>query len=153
MTLALIRADEVNFPLFLHVLGAFCLVGATLTVATALLLAWRAEGDDRLVLTRFGFRTLLFATIPAYLVMRLAAEWVLSKESVDEDSTWIGVGYSVADGGLLLIVIATILAYLGLRRARAGGGGRSLANIAAVIGAVLVVVYLIAIWAMATKPA
>ena len=38
--LALIRADELNLPLFLHVLGALALIG-TLAVAIALLIAAR----------------------------------------------------------------------------------------------------------------
>jgi hypothetical protein len=37
--LAVIRPDSWNFPLFLHVLGAMILVGATLTAGSALAFA------------------------------------------------------------------------------------------------------------------
>jgi hypothetical protein len=153
-TLAAIRADDVNFPLFLHVLGAFMLIGALLTVTSALLLAWRADGLDRAVLTRLGFRSLLLGAIPAYLIMRVGAQWVESEENLgDADFAWLGIGYMTADIGLLLLIIATILAGLGARRVRAdAGGGRGLTNIAAVIGVLLVVAYVVAVWAMATKP-
>jgi hypothetical protein len=63
--LADIRADSWNLPLFLHVLGAMILVGATLTSAS--LLAF-ARGDARLL--RLGYWTLLAVGLPSFVLMR-----------------------------------------------------------------------------------
>ena len=41
------------------------MVMASVVVAVgSLVLAWRATGEERAAITRFGFRTLLFAGIP-----------------------------------------------------------------------------------------
>ena len=150
--LAAIRPDDWNLPLLLHVLGAMILVGAMVTVVVALLLAWRRDLGDGF-LRRLGFWVLLFVGIPAYFLMRVPAQWVASKENVDDaDFAWIGIGYTIADLGLPLLVIATILAGLSVRSARKGGGGDTLARIANVLSIILVVAYIVAIWAMTTKP-
>ena len=126
------------------------LVGVLVTAAGLLLGARRGDGP---VLMRLAFRTLLFAGIPAYLLMRVGAELVASKENVADDSTWIGIGYAASDLGLLLIIVTTIVARVGARRmTREGGRGRS-PGAAAGLTIVVLVAYVIAIWAMTTKPA
>jgi hypothetical protein len=145
--LATIRPDDWNLPLIVHVAGAMLLVGA-LVVVLAVTAAAQRRGDGAAVLTRLGFRGLLLGVLPAYLVMRVGAEWVLSEEGI-EDPAWIGIGYGVADGGLLLAVIATVLASRASRRGGAGGGpGRAVVW----LSALLLVAYVIAIWAMTAKP-
>ncbi len=144
MTIALVRPDDWNFPLLLHVAGAMLLVGALVTVAALLLFAWRGD-SPRLV--RLGFRTLLIAAIPSYVLMRVGAEWIASEEAVG-DEAWVGIGYGVSEAGLLLILVATGIAWRTSRRA-AGSPGRAVA----VIAGVLLVAYLVAIWAMTAKPA
>ena len=93
--------------------------------------------------------------------MRGAAQWIFSKEGLDDlptDPSWIGLGFSIADGGLLLLAIATIVAGVGSRRARAataGGAataGATSVRVAAVLTGVLLVAYVVAIWAMTAKP-
>ena len=75
--LASIRPDSWNFPLFLHVLGAMVLVGAATAAVVAQLAPSVVPGDgDRM--RRFSFRTLLLAALPAYIVMRVGAEWMYS---------------------------------------------------------------------------
>jgi hypothetical protein len=83
--------------------------------------------------------------------MRGGAEWIASEEGVPDDLDWIGIGYAVADGGLLLTLIAVVLAWRVSRRgaARPRGLGRAVFALAAL----LILAYGIAIWAMATKPA
>lgn len=153
-TLASIRADDVNFPLFLHVLGAMLLVGMLFAVATAILLGWRRGGDDALALTRFGLWTLLLGVLPAYILMRVGAQWTESAEDlpeVVEDATWLGIGYITADIGALLILISIILSAVGLRRLRKGSGlapGRAVG----VISLLLLAAYVVAVWAMSGKP-
>ena len=149
-----IRPDAWDFPLLLHVLGAMLLVGVLVLAASALGLAWR---DGSASLVRLGYRSLLIGALPAWIVMRGAAEWVADKEGLtgDEVPSWVDIGYSTADSGLLLLVISTVLAGLAVRRAgRAeGSAGGGLGRVSAVVVSLLLIAYLVAIWAMTTKPA
>ncbi len=99
------------WPLFLHVLGAMVLVGAILTVLLLALAAWRRP--DLPVLAKASFRTLLVVAIPAWLVMRVCAEWIHSKEfgSGSDDPSWVGIGFVVADLGLLFLLATTCVAF------------------------------------------
>jgi zinc transporter ZupT len=152
MSYAAVRPDSWNFPLFLHVLGAMVLVGLLATAAVVLVVAMR--GDDRAPALRLAFRTLLIGAVPAYLVMRVGAEWVASKENLeDSEASWIGIGYSVADGGLLLLIVLTILTGIANRRARRGGQPTGLARWATGLTLLLIVAYAVALWAMSSKPA
>jgi hypothetical protein len=148
--IAAIRPDSWNFPLFLHVAGAMLLVGALVVVVATMAAAMRG-GEGVAVLTRLAFRTLLIGVIPAYILMRGGAEWIASEEGVPDDLDWIGIGYSVADGGLLLTIIAAVLAWRAARRGAAGPGGVGRAVFA--LAALLILAYGVAIWAMAAKPA
>jgi hypothetical protein len=153
MSYAAVRPDSWNFPLFLHVLGASVLVGL-LAVAVAVLIAATRSGDDRTAAVRLAFRTLLIGAIPAYLVMRVGAEWIADKENLaDSDASWIGIGYSVADGGILVLIVANVLAGLAYRRARRGGQPLTLVRWTTGLTLLLIVAYAVALWAMATKPA
>jgi hypothetical protein len=153
MTFLLIRPDSWNFPLFVHVAGAMTVTAALVAAVGSLILAWRATGEERAAITRFGFRTLLYAGIPGYFVMRIGAEWIYSREpySGNNDPGWIGIGYGTADLGGILILLATILTWLGARRLRAGGGG-GLAKAGTVLATIVIALYVVAIWAMTTKP-
>jgi hypothetical protein len=146
---ATIRPDDWNLPLLVHVAGAMLLVGA-LVVAAMVIAAALRRPDDAAELTRLGFRVLLLGVLPADIVMRVGAEWIASKENLG-DSTWIGIGYSTADGGLLLAIVATVLAWRATRRGADGPGG--LGRAAVVLAGVLLVAYAVTLWAMATKPA
>jgi len=148
----LIRPDDWNLPLFVHVAGAMVLLGALLLAAVVLAGVGRAGEPTQVVtLTRFGFRTLLAAALPAFVVMRVGAEWIASEEDLD-DEPWIGVGYITSDGGLVFLVAAIIVAGLSLRRARKGGRPASLARAAAILSFVIIAAFLVAVWAMTTKP-
>jgi hypothetical protein len=139
--LAAIRPDDWNIALFVHLLGAMALVGSLVLVITQI-------AADNL---RLGFRTLLIAVIPSWIVMRVAAQWIASKEHVDDiDPTpsWVDIGYSTSEGSLLLLLIATVCAGIAARRARGGG----LRTATLVLLAISLVAYGVAIWAMSTKP-
>jgi hypothetical protein len=150
--LATIRPDSWNFPLFLHVLGAMILVGGTLTGASTLAFA---RGDARFL--RLGYWTLLIVALPGYIVMRIGAEWIADKEGWNDlpegvdDPAWLGIGYLVADVGALLLLIALILGGIGVYRLR-NGKGSGLLKAAMVIGVVLLVAQIVAVWAMSGKP-
>ncbi len=149
MVLATIRPDSWNFPLFVHVLGAMILVGGLLTGASILAFA---RGDVRSL--RLGYWTLLAVALPGYIVMRIGAQWIYSKEHLDdapEDPTWIGIGFIVADLGALLTLIALILGGIGVRRLGSGGGA-GLLKAAMVIAWIVLAAALVAVWAMAGKP-
>jgi hypothetical protein len=128
------------------------LVGALFAVAVATALAWRRP-DDAAALTRFSLRTLLIGVLPAYILMRIGAQWTESEQNYPDDfePAWIGIGYITADAGALLIIVSAILSAMGLRRLRRESGlgfGRAVG----VISILLLVAYLIAVWAMTAKP-
>jgi hypothetical protein len=150
--LASIRPDSINFALLVHVLGAMVMVGALVTAVAAALVGWREETG---ALRRLSYKTLLYAALPGYIVMRIGAEWVYAKEHLDDlpdDPAWVVIGYITSDLGGILLLVALILGGIGLRRSRTGGGG-GLLKASSVIATLLVAAYIVAIWAMGSKPA
>jgi hypothetical protein len=156
MPVAAIRPDEVNLPVVIHVFGAMVLVGMLFVAALALLLAWRRSREGGgVALTRFGFWSILAGALPAYVLMRIGAEWTASEEFGDSDPevTWLDVGYITADLGALILLISVVLSVIGLRRARReSAGGSTLSRVVGVAAVLLLVAYLVATWAMTTKP-
>ena len=146
--LAAIRPDSWNVALFLHVLGATVLVGGLLSGAATLALA---HGPERYL--RLGYWTLLAVALPGYVLMRIGAEWIYSKEFGDTDAspTWIDIGYGTSDIGLLLLLVALILGGIGVYRLRRGGGPGLLKG-SMVISVVLLAAYVVTVWAMGAKP-
>ncbi len=150
---ALIRPDEFNHPLFLHVAGAMVLVGALIAAGAVLLQAARLGPGEGAGLSRFGFRTLLYAAIPSFILMRVGAQWVASEEGLaDSDAAWIALGYISTEGGLLFLVAATVAAGLTARRFASGDSRTGLSRVAPILTLLLVAVYLVVLWAMAAKP-
>jgi hypothetical protein len=151
--LAAIRPDDFNLPLFLHVLGAMTLVGALVLVVTSLA---SARGGDAAVGLRLAYRSLLFAAIPGWILMRVSAQWIASKEGLDDlddPPAWVDIGFITSEPTLLLLIAGTVCAGIGARRAREGGRSFGGLNTAAlVLVAISLVAYVIAIWAMSTKP-
>jgi hypothetical protein len=146
---ASIRPDSWDFPLFVHVAGAMLLVGALVVVVATMGGALR-RGDGVEVLSSLAFRMLLIGVVPAYILMRVSAEWIASKEDVPDDVDWVGIGYAVGDGGLVLTIIAAIVAWRAARRGPAGPGG--LGRAVVVLSVVMLLAYAVAIWAMTAKP-
>jgi len=146
---AIVRPNGWNLPLFVHVAGAMLLVAALVVVAALAGGALR-RGDGAAALARLSFRGLVIGVIPGYVVMRAGSEWVASEESVGAPG-WVDIGYATADGGLLLILSATGLAWRAARRAGAEGSGGMGRAVTVLVGLALAA-YLVAIWAMTTKP-
>jgi hypothetical protein len=141
------RPDSWNFPLLLHVLGAMVLVGAADLGSLAALGAGRSPETP--FLRRLAFRSFLIVALPAYIVMRIGAEWLYSKEfpeSPDTAPTWIDIGYITADAGALLLLITLILSGLAVRR-----GSPGLTRAAGILSLVAVLAWLVAAWAMSGK--
>jgi cytochrome b561 len=150
--LAVVRPDAWNFPLFLHVGGAMALV-ASLVVALYAIRIARTRGDQPAA--QFAFRVLWRFTLPAFIVMRVGAQWIASKENVDNSNdAWVGIGFTVSDFGLLLLIIGLVLTGLMARRAKQGTSvaGAAQLRAAGILAGILVVAYVVTIWAMTTKP-
>lgn len=155
--LALMRPEDWNFPLLVHVLGAVLLVGGLFTAVVAQFLGWRRQRTaDAVGFARTAFRSLLFVALPAWFVMRIGGEWIYRREGwddVDDEPAWLGVGYITADLGGLLLLVSIILAGLGARRLRVTGGETSaLLRVSTVLVTIALVAYVVAVWAMAGKP-
>ena len=152
--LGAIRPDDWNLPLFLHVLAAMTLVGALALVVLSLA---SARGDDSAAGLRVAYRALLLAAIPSWIVMRLSAQWIADKEGLtdlDEPPAWVDIGFLTSEPTLLLLIAATVCAGIAARRAREGGG-RSFGGLntaALVLVTISLLAYVLAIWAMSTKP-
>ncbi len=164
------RPDSWNLPLLVHITGATILVGGMLTAAIAFL---TAGGDVRRL--RLGFHSLLFAALPGLIVAKIGATAIWSKESShsfigaafphSDDPRWIMIGGTALDGGGALLVLALILGWFGLKRLDGGQGdflakvpvvknmsGATLLKGSTIISVVLLVGYVLAIWAMGAKP-
>jgi hypothetical protein len=149
--LAAVRPDDFNLPLFLHVLGAMALVGTLVLAGTGLAGVARGSGAPSL---RLAYRSLLIGALPAWIVMRAAAQWIADKEGLADDSPgWVDIGFMTSEPTFILIIVATILTGLGARKAARGTGGQTQGRIAAVLIAISILAYVVAIWAMTTKPA
>lgn len=144
-TLATIRPDSWNFPLFVHIVGAVVFAGGVLSCAAML---GFARGDARML--RFGYWTLVAVALPGYIILRVGAEWVLSKEDLGEP-TWLDIGYIIADLAALLLLISLIAGGIGIYRMRDGKGTRLLTTTLA-LSVVMLAASLVAVWAMAGKP-
>jgi hypothetical protein len=148
-TVAAIRPDSWNLPLFLHVLGAMVLVGGL--VAGASTLAY-ARGDLKLL--RLGYWSLLVVSLPGWVLMRVGAAWIYSKESWDEvpdEPGWLTAGGIIGDAGGLILVVSLITGGVGVYRMREGTGSRLL-QVTLVLSLILLAAYVVAVWAMSGKP-
>jgi hypothetical protein len=147
--LAEIRPDDWNLPLFVHVLGAMLVVGATAAGGSVLAFA---RGDERML--GIGYRTLVVLGLPSYALMWAGAHWIYMEEGLDErpvDFAWEAIGFAVTEVGAVLFVTALILGGIGVRRLPRGGG-RGLLKATQIICLILLAGFAVAVWAMAAKP-
>jgi uncharacterized membrane protein len=141
--LALLRPDSWDFPLFLHVLGAVVLVGATAATALA-----ASRAGQSLLLRRIAFGTLVAVVLPAWVLMRIAGQWIESKEDIAGDPTWLGIGYVVGDVGLVILVITTVIGWWSTRSPERRWPARTVTALASLY----LIALLVAMWAMSGKP-
>jgi hypothetical protein len=150
--LAAVRPDGWNLPLFVHVFGAMILIGGLLGGASTLAFA---RGEVRFV--RLGYWSLLAVSLPGWVLMRIGAEWIYSKEGWDDlpegvdDPGWLATGAIIGDIGGLILLVSLITGGLGVYRLRKGKGSGML-KATLVISLVLLAAYLVAVWVMAGKP-
>jgi hypothetical protein len=140
-----VRPDSWNLPLFLHVLSAMVLFGAVVLAAVSA--GGSSEGGMRL-----AYRTLLVGALPAWLAMRLSAQWIGSETGVLDEGVeapaWVDIGFISSEGSFLFLIAATVCARIASRRDHAGG----LRTATTVLVGITIVAYVVALWAMSTKP-
>jgi len=149
---AIVRPDDWNFPLLLHVLGAMVFTALLAALAVILVVSLRA-GSDRRDALLLSFRVFSVGIVPSYLLMRITAEWILSKENADEDAAWITIGFIATDLGLLVLIVVGVLLGISVRRLKKDREPGRLARPAMVLTMLLIATYAVALWAMTTKPA
>jgi hypothetical protein len=117
--LAALRPDSFDLPLFLHVLGATLLFGATAMIAIAGY-ASRRSPDNSLLLARVVAGTWVLAIVPSFILMRAGAALIVDKEFPNGADTpgWVDVGFVVSEPGALLLIILGILAWISVRKKR-----------------------------------
>jgi hypothetical protein len=151
--LAAIRPDDQSFALLLHLVGATIAFGGLLACATSLLLA---RGETRLL--RLGYFSLLLVSLPGWILMRLAGQWLFDQQHWSDlpsnlnDPAWLKIGFIVADWGGVLFLISLVVGAIGLRRLQTGNGSVALLRSTMVISLILAVAYAVAVWAMTGKP-
>lgn len=139
----MLRPHGWDFPLFLHVFGAIVLFGSTLAAASLAIAGWRLPGVR--ALPRSSFWAVLGAAIPAWIVMRIGAQWTYSKEKDSffsgGDPTWIGFGFAIADLGALILLLTAGFAFW-WQRSRKPVAGRVVAILASLYVVLLAVAWL-----------
>jgi hypothetical protein len=151
--LAAIRPDEQSFALLLHLVGATIAFGGLLACATSILLA---RGETRLL--RLGYFSLLLVSLPGWILMRLAGQWLFDQQNWSElpsnlnDPAWLKIGFIVADWGGILFLISLAVGAIGVRRLQTGNGSAALLRSTMVISLILALAYAVAVWAMTGKP-
>jgi hypothetical protein len=147
--LGLIRPDDENLPLLVHILGASILVGGLLTGASLL---GFARGSVSML--RLGYWTMLAVALPGLVLMRIGAEWIYRTsvwDDLEDEPTWIMIGGVTADIGGALFLVSLAVGGFGIYRLREGKGD-GLLKATMVIGLILLAAYVVAVWAMAGKP-
>ena len=148
---AAVRPDSWNFPLFVHVFGAMILVGGLVASASALGLA-----RDHVRFLRLGYLSLLALALPGWVLMRVSAQWIASKEGLDDlpdevEPAWLSIGGFIADVGGLILLVTLVVGGVGVYRLR-DGKGSGLLRATLVLSLILLAAYVVAVWAMAGKP-
>lgn len=146
--LALVRPDSWNLPLFFHVLGATLTFGTTATVALLGFAGLRGEPERSQWLRNLAFWIAFTVLVPAFILMRGAAFWIVDKEFPHgHEPGWVSVGYVVTEPGALLVIVMVILAWVGSRQERFRG-----AVAVPWLASILLVALGVAWFAMSAKP-
>ena len=147
--LGLVRPDDENLPLLVHILGASILVGGLLTGASLL-----GFSRGSVSMLRLGYWTMLAVALPGLVLMRIGAEWIYRTsvwDDLEDEPTWIMIGGVTADVGGALFLVSLAVGGFGIYRLREGTG-EGLLKATMVIGLILLAAYVVAVWAMAGKP-
>jgi hypothetical protein len=146
MVFAAIRPDSWNPAFFVHVLAGMVLVGVLVFGAVALAAPARHHSAR---LRRFGFRSLLFAGLPAYVALFVSGEWLTSKEGLggEDDPAWFIIGIAVGDLTGLLLAVSLVLLGIASWKSKA-----RLGRVAGAFVSLALVLCVVGVWAMTAKP-
>jgi hypothetical protein len=148
VTLAIQQPPSGNLPLFLHVLGATLTFGAIAAIVILALASQRKQGDRTLWLRRVSFRVGILVLLPAWILMRVGAQWIDDKEYPNgHEPGWVGVGFLVSDVGAIVVLTLLVLGWFARRRADSRAAA-VVPWLAALYAAALVVAW----FAMSAKP-
>ena len=131
--------------LFLHILGAIVLFGAT--AASAVLALAGRHREEQLPLARASFFTLLLLALPGWVLTLGFGYWTESKGDFPEGLGWIDLGAGVADLGLFALLIALGANYVWMRRPSGGWP----VTVLGIVTSVYLVALAVAWWAMSAK--
>jgi uncharacterized cupredoxin-like copper-binding protein len=151
--LAAIRPPGQDLPVLLHIIGATFAFGGLLASVSLIALA---RGQVRLL--RVGYYSLLFVVVPGWLLMWITGEWAYHKEGWNSlpsslhDAAWLRIGFVVGDYLGLVFLVTLLIGAIGIIRLRRGQGGTGLLHLTMVSGLVLVLGFVVAVWAMTGKP-
>jgi len=151
--LGAIRPAGQDFPVLLHIVGATIVFGALLASVSSLAFA---RGQVRVL--RVGYFSLLLVALPGWILMRLSGEWIYRKQGWNslpdqlKDTTWLRIGFVVADYGGIVFLVALLLGGIALRRMRNGKSGTGLLRATMGIALVIALAFVVAVWAMTGKP-
>jgi uncharacterized cupredoxin-like copper-binding protein len=150
---AAIRPAGQDLPVLLHIVGATLAFGGLLASVSSLAFA---RGQVRVL--RLGYFSLLFVVLPGWALMWLAGEWIYHKQGWNglpdqlKNETWLRIGFVVGDYLGLLFLLALLIGGIGILRLRSGKGSAGLLNATMAGAVVLVLGYVVAVWAMTGKP-
>ena len=147
--IAVLAASRPELGLLLHIGGAAVFFGAVTVAAVTQLTAVRAPEPE--LLRRVAFRTLLMVGLPAFIVFRIAAEWLRSAgpwgDNGSDEPAWLGIGYIISDLGALLFLISLILAGIAVWKPKGW-----LSKTSGVLSVLILIGLVVATWAMGAKP-
>jgi uncharacterized membrane protein len=124
------------WPLFLHVLGAMTLWGATLAAVVVALARL-----PRATLASLG------VSVPAWALTLGGAYWIEHDEGLgSSNATWLGIGHGVLEPGLVVLLAAIGCAYWWTRRRTALA-----ARVTASLASLYLVLLTVALLAMSGK--
>ena len=132
-------------PLYVHVVGATALFGGVLAVTILAFAASRYPPEQTLFARRLTFWLTLLLVVPAWILMRAGAQWVLS-QGYAKNLGWENAGSVVADGGAVLILLMLLVSWLAWKRPQLG-------QLVAGLGTLYIVALGVAWFAMSYKPA
>jgi NADH:ubiquinone oxidoreductase subunit 6 (subunit J) len=139
-----------------HVISAFILVGAAITVAIFSIAALRQTDTGRVTeLRRLALRTTLIVAIPAFIGAHLFGQILAGKEFPKGTKTpgWLDTGFVVTDAfGVFGIVVLGLLQWWVLRRAKAGTIGGWQAKVATWLSPITMAALFVVLFVMAGKP-
>lgn len=150
------RPDTWSWLLTFHLIGAFTLVGAAITVSIFSVAAIRSTDAERIIdLRRLALRTNLLLALPAFVVVHIFGQMLADKEFPEgvKSPDWLGAGFGITDGvGVIGIIILSLLQWWVLRRARSGARAGWQAQVTTWLSPTVLAALLVVLFLMAGKP-